>query len=78
VALICTLPGDEPRVTFVFACPFASVVVVPGETVAVPLVTANVTVTPASGAPVVEVTLTVSGVERAWPTKPTWPLPETI
>src|SRR5205085_10746950 len=77
VAVIVTFPGAEPSVTCVFAWPAESVVVVAGDTLAAPLVTAKVTGAPFTG-PLVPVTLIINGTERGWPTNPTCPLPDTM
>jgi hypothetical protein len=53
------------------------VVAVVGDNVAAPAVTANVTVAPLIGAPLVPVTFTMSGSDSDVPTSPTCPLPET-
>jgi hypothetical protein len=48
---------------------------VAGESVAVPLVTWKPTVTPGTGAPLADVTRTVSGDDNGVPAAPVWPLP---
>jgi len=63
VAETFTVPGVDPNVTSVCACPAAFVATLAGETFAAPLVTANVTVTPSTGAPVDPFTSTASGIE---------------
>jgi hypothetical protein len=57
-----TVPGDDPKVTWVFAWPVLSVVAVVGERVADPEVTLNVTAMPLRLLDVDE-TLTTRGVE---------------
>jgi len=57
--------------------PAASVTAVPGDTVALPDVTVNVTVTPDTGASDALVTANTSGEESVVPTEPIWPLPLT-
>jgi hypothetical protein len=71
VAVIVTSPAAEPRVTRVLAWPNESVVVVVGDRLAAPTVTANVTDAPLIGVLLAPVTLTTSGRDSGCPTIPT-------
>jgi hypothetical protein len=70
VAVISTLPAEAPRVTCVDATPLASVTAVVGVSVAVPVVTAKVTVTPDTGALAAVVTSNTTGDVSVLPTRP--------
>jgi len=70
VAVISTLPAEAPRVTCVDATPSASVTAVVGVSVAVPVVTAKVTVTPDTGALAAVVTSNTTGDVSVLPTRP--------
>jgi hypothetical protein len=77
VAVISTLPTVAPSVTCVDTVPLASLTAVVGASVAVPLVTANDTVTPETGASDAVVTSKTIGEVRVVPTEPDCPLPLT-
>src|SRR5262245_13204251 len=77
-AVITMVPGVEPSVTVVFACPVVSVTVDDGLNVAEPVgATVNATPAPLTAAPFEAATFTVSGVASVCPTSPTCPLPDT-
>jgi hypothetical protein len=75
VAVISTFPAVPPSVTNVDAVPLASVTTVVGASVAVPLVTANETVTPETGASAAVVTSNTIGEVSGVPTDADCPLP---
>jgi hypothetical protein len=68
LALICTFPADEPSVTFVFACPVASVVAEPGDSCRRAAGDAERHRRAATGLPELLTTLTTSGEGSACPT----------
>lgn len=70
-----TVPVGAPTVTCVRAVPLLSVCARLGESVALPAVTTNVTVAPATGVPTPPVTFTTRDCARADPEMADWPLP---
>src|SRR5271165_4854145 len=78
LAVMTTAPGVGPAETVVEAWPFVAVVAVGVPTVALPLVTANVTPWPATGLPFVSFTATTSGLANPVFSLVVWVLPETI
>jgi hypothetical protein len=69
-AVTVLAPAAPPRVRAVVANPRALEVAVLGFTAPPPAVTANVTVTPETGLPLVSLTLTTSGPANTWPIVP--------
>src|SRR5271170_6558694 len=71
------LPGVEPAMTVIEACPLLPVAAAAALRVALPLVTANATLTPATGLLLAFTAWTTNGIEKAVLTVAVCPPPET-
>src|SRR5580704_2875914 len=76
-AVTTMLPGVEPAVTVIDACPLLPVGTVAALSVALPLVTAKATLTPATGLLLAFTAWTTNGIEKAVLTVAVCPPPET-